>query len=91
MNNTEFLRNEIFLRYGNIKRARGNFLYTEKGVRLTDLYREGGRAILGWGSEGSGAFTVFKDVLQRGLTGSFPTAMTYRLQKAISELKAKLS
>jgi hypothetical protein len=86
MNNTEFLRNEIFLRYGNIKRARGNFLYTEKGVRLTDLYREGGRAILGWGSEGSGAFTVFKDVLQRGLTGSFPTAMTYRLQKAISEL-----
>ncbi|MBP5577031.1 MAG: hypothetical protein J6X67_09755 [Treponema sp.] len=86
MNNTEFLRNEIFLRYGNIKRARGNFLYTEKGVRLTDLYREGGRAILGWGSEGSGAFTVFKDVLQRGLTGSFATAMTYRLQKAISEL-----
>ena len=86
MNKTEFLRDEIFLRYGNVKRARGNFLYTEKGVRLTDLYREGGRAILGWGSEGSGAFTVFKDVLQRGLTGSFATAMTYRLQKAVSEL-----
>ncbi|MBP5747634.1 MAG: hypothetical protein J6W63_04635 [Treponema sp.] len=86
MKRAEFLRNEIFSRFGNVKRARGNFLYTEKCVRLTDLYREGGRAILGWGAEGSGAFTVFKDVLQRGLTGSFITAMSYRLQKAVSEL-----
>lgn len=86
MNEIDFLSSEILNRYGNIKRARGNFLYTEKSVRLTDLYRQDGRAILGWGAEGTSAFTVLKDVLQRGLTGSFPTTMSYRLEKAVSDL-----
>ncbi len=86
MTQLDFLSEEIAKRYGTVKRARGSFLYTEKGVRLTDLYQEGGRAILGWG--GNSAFTQFKNVLSRGITGSFPTDFSYRLQKAVSELLA---
>ena len=37
---------ELHKRYGAVKRARGCFLYTSKGVRVTDLYQEAGRAIL---------------------------------------------
>ena len=57
MSNIEYLAKEINSRYGNIKRARNCFLYTARGVRLTDMYQEGGRAILGWG--GGSAFTIF--------------------------------
>ncbi len=80
------LADEIKTRFGNIKRARGCFLYTENGIRLTDLYQEGGKAILGWG--GSSAFTMLKNVLSRGLTGSFSTDYFYQLQKAVSCLLA---
>ena len=80
----EVFTSEISKRFGNVKRARGCFLYTEKGVRLTDLFQEGGRAILGWG--GNSAFTVLKNVLSRGLTGSFPTVFDLQLKKAVSEL-----
>ena len=82
------LSTELFNRYGAVKRARGCFLYTKKGVRLTDLYQEAGRAILGW--EGASAFTMFKNVLSRGQTGSFicEEAPVSRMQKAISELLA---
>ncbi len=58
-------------------------MYTQKNVRLTDLNQEGGRAILGWDSS---AYTVFKNVLSKGLAGSFETAHFPRLQKALSEL-----
>ena len=75
---------EIYSRYGSIKRARGPFLYTAKGVRLTDLYQEAGRAILGWG--GGDAFTHLKNVLNRGITGSYITDFDYRMDKALSEL-----
>lgn len=84
MNELEFLSEEIYKRYGNIKRARGPFLYTEKRIRLTDLYQEGGRAILGWG--GSSAFTMLKNALDRGVTGSYKTDFSYRLEKAVNEL-----
>lgn len=77
---------ELEKRYGAVKRARGCFLYTQKGVRLTDLYQEGGRALLGWG--GNSAFTVFKNVLNRGVTGSFDTIFAPRLKKAVEELLA---
>ena len=83
MNKTEYYTH-IFNRYGNIKRGRGCFLYTAKGERLTDLYQEEGRAILGWG--GGAAFTVLKNVLNRGLTGSFKTDFSYRLKKAVDSL-----
>lgn len=84
MSNIDFLRNEIFSRYGIVKRARGCFLYTAKGVRLTDLYQEGGRAILGWG--GGSSFTMLKNTLNRGITGSFETGFAYRTQKAVQAL-----
>ena len=84
MNEILSLSNDIFERYGAIKRARGCFLYTEKSIRLTDMYREGGRAILGWG--GSSAFTMLKNALNRGSTGSFCTREVYQLDKAASAL-----
>lgn len=80
----EQLKKEIFSRYGAVTRARGCFLYTKKGVRLTDMYQAGGRAILGWG--GGDAFTRLKNVLNRGLTGSFITEFTFQIDKAVSEL-----
>lgn len=85
MNKSE-LYNELYNRYGPVTRARGCFLYTKKGIRVTDMYQEGGRAILGW--EGGNAFTMFKNVLSRGQTGSFicEDAPVSRLQKAVSEL-----
>ena len=87
MNKSELFR-ELFNRYGAVRRARGCFLYTKKGVRVTDLYQEAGRAILGW--EGASAFTMFKNVLSRGQTGSFicEEAPVSRLQKAVSDLFA---
>lgn len=87
MNKSELFK-ELFNRYGAVTRARGPFLYTKKGVRVTDLYQEAGRAILGW--EGGSAFTLFKNVLTRGQTGSFicEEAPVSRLEKAVSELLA---
>ena len=78
--------NEVYNRYGMVTRARGCFLYTKKGVRLTDLYQEGGRAILGW--EGGNAFTHFKNILSKGLTGSFICEDHPRAEKAVSQLLA---
>ena len=85
MNKSE-LFTELYKRYGAVTRARGCFLYTKKGIRITDLYQEDGRAILGW--EGGSAFTMFKNILSRGQTGSFicEEAPFSRLQKAVCEL-----
>lgn len=70
--------------YGTVQRARNCFLYTKKGDRLTDMYQEAGRAILGWG--GSSAWTMFKNVLSRGISGSYRTEVHGRVQKALSDL-----
>lgn len=86
MTDIDFLAGEIEKRYGTVKRARGTFLYTAKGVRLTDMYLEGGRAALGWG--GMPAFTVFKNVLSRGLTGSFNTDFEKQIKRAVETLLA---
>ncbi|MCR4821536.1 MAG: hypothetical protein K5873_01525 [Treponema sp.] len=91
MSDLNELSKEIYIRFGTVKRARKTFLYTAKGVRLTDMYQLSGRAILGWG--GKGPFTIFKNVLERGLTGSFITDFSIhtdqnpgRLSKALSSL-----
>lgn len=81
---------EISKRFGAIKRARGTFFYTEKGIRLTDLYLENGRAVLGWGNDngtsGTSAFLKIKNNINRGLTGSFETDFSRQLDKAVSDL-----
>lgn len=86
MSKIDFLASEITSRYGTVKRARNCFLYTAKGTRLVDLFQEGGRAILGW--EGGSAFTMFKNVLCRGISGSFQTDFSYRTKKAVETLFA---
>ena len=77
----ETLFQELYSRYGAVKRARGPFLYTERGVRIVDMYQENGRAVLGWG--GGSAFTHLKNVLSRGLTGSYRTVFSFQLAKAL--------
>ena len=78
------LLNEL---YGDVKRARGPFLYTQSGTRLTDLYQDDGRAILGWGA--GGALTAMKRLIERGATGSYRTAQAHRLCVAVSALFAQ--
>lgn len=81
---------EISNRFGYVKRARGTFLYTEKNVRVTDMYLENGRAILGWGNDngqtGTASFLKIKNLINRGLTGSFDTSFSKQLDKAVSDL-----
>lgn len=83
MNKLDLLLENLHSTYGSVKRSRGPFLYTAKGVRLTDLFQEDGRAILGWG--GTSAFTMLKNILNRGTSGSYFTSETYRLEKALSD------
>lgn len=82
--NKEVFFQELYNLYGPVTRARNCFLYTKKGIRLTDLYQENGRAILGW--EGGNAFTHLKNVLSRGQVGSFLCEDHSRLTKAVSAL-----
>lgn len=84
MTNT-MLAQEIFSRYGAVVRCRGHFVYTKKGVRLVDLYRDNGRALLGWRGT---AFTKLKDVLGKGVTGTFigEQGTSHQLNKALENL-----
>lgn len=86
MSDIDFLASEISSRFGTVKRAKKCFLYTAKGVRLVDMFQENGRAILGW--EGGSAFTMLKNVLSRGIAGSFETDFPYRTKKAVQSLFA---
>ena len=76
----------VYSKYGIVTRARGCFLYTKKGVRLTDLYLQNGRAILGWDTKNAGTF--LKNQLNKGLTGGFicEDQQHLRLQKAVGQL-----
>lgn len=78
------LYQEIYAKYGFITRARDCFLYTHKSVRLTDMFQENGRAILGW--DGKNSTTVFKNMLCKGLSGGFVCEDSPRIDKAVSEL-----
>ena len=75
---------EIRKRYGNIRRARGYYLYTEKNVRLFDLWLDGGKAILG--RRTGQANLVCKQFLDKGLTGSLPTKADVQLRRALESL-----
>jgi hypothetical protein len=78
------LKDEIRKRYGTVRRAYDFHLYTAKGVRLLDLCQEGGAAILGWRSGKSKL--AFKNILDRGITGSFPTDVEDELVRAVQEV-----
>ena len=84
MKEIDLLYKELNLRYGPVLRARKCFLYTKKGVRVTDMFQENGKAILGWGNPKP--FTQFKNTMNRGITGSFFTEYENRIQKAVSDL-----
>lgn len=75
---------EIRKRYGNVRRARGYYLYTEKNVRLLDLYLDGGSALLG--RRAGQANAAFKQFLDRGLTGFLPTKADAQLRRALFSL-----
>lgn len=77
------LQSEIVKRYGKITRARDVFLYTKKNVRLTDLFLEDGRALLGWKTN---ALSVFKNIFERGVNGSFAGEYEERIPKAIAAI-----
>ena len=83
----EQLYKELYAKYGFITRARGCFLYTHKNQRLTDMFLENGKAILGW--DGKNATTFFKNTLSKGLTGGFICEDKPRIDKAVSELVGK--
>lgn len=78
------LKVEIRKRFGTVRRASDYHLYTSKGVRLLDLFQEGGSAILGW--RGGRSKLSFKNVLDRGVTGTFPTDMEDELVRAVKEI-----
>ena len=71
-------------RFGNIKRARGYYLYTDKGARLLDMYLFGGRAILG--HKPKGILTQYKREFDKGLFGIFPYKTTGRVKQALKVL-----
>lgn len=79
-----WLKDEIKKRYGNVKRARGIYLYTEKSVRLTDCFLDGGRAILG--HRGGKAKTAFKDCFERGANGFYDSGLLPAFEKAVKQL-----
>ena len=79
-----WLKNEIKKRYGNVKRARGIYLYTEKSVRLTDCFLDGGRGILGHG--GGKAKTAFKDCFERGANGFYDSGLLPAFEKSVKKL-----
>lgn len=81
---SNFLINEINKKFGAVTRARECYLYTKKGQRLLDLWQLGGRAILGWGN--SKPQTIFKNVLNRGISGFFHTEFDESVQKSVSSL-----
>ena len=75
---------EIRSRYGHVKRARGFYLYTEKNVRLLDMYLDGGMSILG--RRENQAPLVFKQSIDKGLNVFLPSSGDYRLKKALNSL-----
>ena len=75
---------EIRKRYGNVRRARGYYLYTEKNVRLLDLWLDGGKAILG--RRTGQANLVCKQFLDKGLVGFLPTKADVQLRRALEAL-----
>lgn len=74
----------IRTRYGNIKRARGFYLYTEKGIRLIDMCLDYGRSCFGR-RVGRLNLTI-KQNLDKGMLGFFPSFSSLQFQKVCSDI-----
>ena len=74
-------RTLIYERFGNVRRARGFYLYTDKKVRLLDMYLSDGRAILG--HKTGRVLTTFKRELDKGLFGGYPSKDMSLLKRAL--------
>lgn len=79
----EDLYKEIKTRYGNVKRCRGFYLYTEK-IRLLDMYLDGGMSVLG--RRKTQADLVLKQFTDKGLCTFLPTSADYNLKKSLNLL-----
>ena len=71
----------IYERFGNVRRARGFYLYTDKNIRLLDMYLSDGRAILG--HKTGRVLTTFKRELDKGLFATYPSNNINLLKKAL--------
>lgn len=74
----------IYKRFGNVRRARNFYLYTERKVRLLDMYLNGGRAILG--HKPYDVMTKYKRELDHGIYGDLPTKSDGELRRALKTL-----
>lgn len=68
----------------NINRARGFYLYDDRGSRFLDFYQNGGRALLG--HRPAQLSTHLKSLLSKGLLAELPSKYAYRLEKALRKL-----
>ncbi|HEY9054548.1 MAG TPA: hypothetical protein VIO60_06990 [Rectinemataceae bacterium] len=71
-----------------IRRARGYRLYAENGLRLLDLWADGGRTVLGRKPEGRGRLA--KEIIDKGLVSGLPSPWEGRLLKALGLLFPKV-
>ena len=67
-----------------LRRARGCFLYGSDGRRFLDLYRDGGRAVLG--HRPGGLQRVIKSTVSKGLLAGYPSVYERRVKKALQLL-----
>ncbi len=67
-----------------IQRARGYYLYDNKGKRLLDLYQDGGKAILG--HTPNKLQNVFKSTVAKGLLANYPSVYKRRFEKHLKQL-----
>ena len=73
--------NELLRLVPRVLRARDFHLYTEGGKRLTDLWLQGGRAILG--HKAPGVVKELKNAAERGLFSSMPHPMEQRFFRVL--------
>ncbi len=84
MSFTQIYYDKFVSLYGNVKRLRGCYIYTAKQKRLTDMYLNAGRAILGW--KNGSVMQLFKNVFDRGILGDLPNDYVLQLSKALQKL-----
>ncbi|HOV37656.1 MAG TPA: hypothetical protein PLG79_02955 [Spirochaetales bacterium] len=75
---------ELWALVPEIYRARDARLYDRKGRRYLDLWRNGGRALLGHRPDQ--IYRELKNVLQKGLVAEYPSLYAHRLEKALRAL-----